>query len=164
MGRKLLLYISAVTMTLCLGLLGAYIFLKDMQIEGLNLTDFAFIPLLSFVFYIIGFSLGFGPIPWLMMGELLPAKIRGPAASLATAFNWACTSVVTLTFNDLVAQLGTGNTFWMFGVICFISFFFVLFCVPETRGVSLEDIEKKFSKQTRRMSSIANLRPSPMSV
>lgn len=45
-----------------------------------------------------------GPIPWLMMGEILPAKIRGSAASVATGFNWSCTFIVTKTFNDLIGN------------------------------------------------------------
>ena len=59
------------------------------------------IPLLALVVYVVSFSVGFGPIPWLMMGEVFPAKIRGVAASLATGFNWTCTFVVTKTFMDL---------------------------------------------------------------
>lgn len=72
MGRKMLLYVSAVIMVLTLGTLGTYMYLK--ALDSLDLQPYSFIPLLSFVFYIIGFSLGFGPIPWLMMGELLPGK------------------------------------------------------------------------------------------
>ncbi len=60
-----------------------------------------YIPLIALVVYVVCFSVGFGPIPWLMMGEVFPARIRGAAASLATAFNWACTFIVTKTFMDL---------------------------------------------------------------
>lgn len=45
-----------------------------------------------------------GPIPWLMMGEILPAKIKGSAASVATGFNWTCTFIVTKTFQDLISK------------------------------------------------------------
>ena len=57
--------------------------------------------MIALVVYVVSFSVGFGPIPWLMMGEVFPARIRGAAASLATAFNWACTFIVTKTFMDL---------------------------------------------------------------
>ena len=93
------------------------------------------------------------------------ASIRGSAASLATAFNWLCTFVVTKTFADLVGFVGMGGTFSIFCVVCIIAFFFTLFCVPETQGQSLEDIEKKMTGlKVRRMSSIANLKPLPMAV
>ncbi|XP_046384302.1 facilitated trehalose transporter Tret1-like isoform X2 [Ischnura elegans] len=146
---------------------------------ALSIASWSWLPLLAFVVYVVGFSLGFGPIPWLMMGEVLPAKIRGSAASLATAFNWTCTFIVTKTFEDLIQLIGTAGVFWLFGSIVTIGLVFVFFIVPETQGRSLEDIEmiltgrKKevhvppgYDKRVpvRRMSSIANLKPSPMGV
>lgn len=107
----------------------------------------------------LGFSLGFGPIPWLMMGEILPGKIRGSAASVATAFNWSCTFIVTKTFADIINAIGTHGTFWMFGSICVVGLAFVIFYVPETQGKSLEDIERKMMGRVRRMSSVANIKP-----
>lgn len=77
------------------------------------------------------------------MGEIFPAKVRGHAASVATAFNWACSFAVTKCFNDLIAALGAHGAFWFFGIICFLSIFFVFFFVPETKGHSLENIEKR---------------------
>ena len=59
------------------------------------------IPLLALMVYVVSFSIGFGPIPWLMMGEIFPSRIRGPAASISTAFNWTCTFIVTKTFMEL---------------------------------------------------------------
>jgi facilitated trehalose transporter len=111
---------------------------------------------------VIGFSLGFGPIPWLMMGEVLPAKVRGPAASVATAVNWSCTFLVTKSFPFLVLAAGIHGAFYLFGGMCALALVFVWACVPETQGRSLEDIEKSLTGRTvRRMSSIANLRPLP---
>ncbi|WP_266143598.1 MFS transporter [Escherichia coli] len=161
LGRKVLLYISAIAMNLSLLALGAFFFLKD---TGYDVQEYGWLPLASFVIFVVGFSLGFGPIPWLMMGEILPAKIRGPAASVATAFNWSCTFIVTKTFSDLKGAVGPYGAFWIFSAICFFSLIFVKFCVPETQGKSLEDIERKFNGPVRRMSSIANLKPMPMAV
>lgn len=94
-----------------------------------------------------------------MMGEILPGKIRGSAASVATAFNWACTFVVTKTFADIIGLIGNHGAFWFFGSVCLVGLFFVIYCVPETQGKSLEDIERKMMGPVRRMSSVANLRP-----
>ncbi|KAK6618116.1 Facilitated trehalose transporter Tret1 [Polyplax serrata] len=162
-GRKILLYVSNVSMTLTLGTLGTFFYYKNC---GVDVSDYGWLPLVSFVIYVIGFSLGFGPVPWLMVGEILPAKVRGSAASLTAAFNWMCTFIVTKAFSDIIACLGSHGAFWMFCGICFVAFFFVYFFVPETRGKSLEDIERKFASTsaTRRLSSIANLKPSPLSV
>ncbi|KAG8228525.1 hypothetical protein J437_LFUL008982 [Ladona fulva] len=144
-----------------------------------SLASWSWLPLTAFVVYVVGFSIGYGPIPWLMMGEVLPAKIRGSAASLATAFNWSCTFIVTKTFRDLLSLLGAAAVFWLFGGFVVIGLVFVFFLVPETQGRSLEEIEmiltgrKKdvhvppgYEKRVpvRRMSSIANLKPLPMGV
>lgn len=142
---------------ICLGL---FFYMKN---GGANVEAYGWLPLSSFVVYVVGFSLGFGPIPWLMMGEILPAKIRGSAASVATAFNWSCTFVVTKTFHDIVNLIGTHGTFWLFGNVCVLGLIFTVFFVPETRGRSLEEIERGLSGQTvRRMSAVANIKPTPM--
>lgn len=71
LGRKVLLFISSGTMTLMLIVFGAYFYLKA---QGFDMKEYGWIPLLSFVTFVLGFSAGFGPIPWLMMGEILPGK------------------------------------------------------------------------------------------
>ena len=159
LGRKILLYMSSVSMIVSLTTLGGFFYMK---INGMDVHAFSFLPLGSFVIYVIGFSLGFGPIPWLMMGEILPAKIRGSAASVATSFNWACTFIVTKTFSNVLEIIGQHGTFWLFGVICLIGLFFVICCVPETSGRSLEEIERGLTGPVRRMSAVANMKPTPM--
>ncbi|CAD7078271.1 unnamed protein product [Hermetia illucens] len=156
LGRKILLYISDVAMFITLFTLGGFFYAKN---HGSDVSTLGWLPLSCFVIFVIGFSLGFGPIPWLMMGEILPGKIRGSAASVATAFNWMCTFIVTKTFSDLNASIGTHGSFWMFGSICLIGLFFVIFYVPETQGKTLEDIERKMMGRVRRMSSVANIKP-----
>ncbi|CAG4979040.1 unnamed protein product [Parnassius apollo] len=162
-GRKMLLYISSVTMTLTLMTLGTFFYVRDSL--NLDVITLGWLPLTCVMIYLLGFSLAFGPIPWLMMGEILPAKIRGAAASICTSFNWLCTFTVTKTFHNILVAIGPSGTFWLFGSICFIGLFFVVVCVPETRGKSLEQIENKLTgrqtTRTRRMSSIANIKPLP---
>ena len=80
----------------------------------------------------------FGPIPWLLMGELLPRRSRSLGASLATGTNWAGTFLVTKTFLDLRNSLGTGLVFWMYGVIVGVALVFVMILIPETKGKTLE--------------------------
>ncbi|XP_047358591.1 facilitated trehalose transporter Tret1-like isoform X2 [Vespa velutina] len=161
LGRKMLLYISGVSMVITLVSLGSYFY---MNTGDTDVSNVGWIPLISLIIYVIGFSLGFGPIPWLMMGEILPARIRGTAASIATAFNWTCTFVVTKTYEDFKELIGAYGTFWFFGIICAIGLIFVNVWVPETRGRSLEEIEKRFAGPVRRMSAVANMKPTPMAV
>lgn len=159
LGRKILLYVSSVSMILSLGILGAYFYLLD-ETE-INVEPYGWLPLASFVVYVLGFSLGFGPIPWLMMGEILPARIRGPAASLCTGFNWTCTFIVTKTFLLIIDAIGSHGTFWLFGGIVCAALIFTIMFVPETRGKSLQDIERILSgEKIRRISSSENLKAS----
>lgn len=160
LGRKVLLYISAISMCITLATLGTYFYVSN--VIGVDVSDYGWVPLASFVVYVLGFSLGLGPIPWLMMGEILPSKIRGPAASLATAFNWTCTFVVTKTFVDIIDKIGPHGTFWLFSAVILVSIVFIALWVPETRGQSLQDIERQLAgMKVRRMSSVANLKPLP---
>ncbi|XP_063977490.1 facilitated trehalose transporter Tret1-like isoform X2 [Diachasmimorpha longicaudata] len=158
LGRKILLYISSAAMIVTLAALSIFFYFKE---TGHDVVAVGWLPLVSFVIYVIGFSLGFGPVPWLMMGEILPAKIRGPAASVATGFNWTCTFIVTKTFKDIIALIGTSGTFLIFAVICAAGLMFVISLVPETRGRSLEEIERRLTGPVRRMSAIANMKPVP---
>lgn len=92
------------------------------------------------------------------MGEIFPSKVRGHAASVATAFNWACSFAVTKSFNDLVGTIGAHGAFWFFGFFCFTSIFFVYMFVPETKGHSLENIEKRMlEKKPKEMSCSSKL-------
>lgn len=84
--------------------LGGYFYAKT---NGHDVSDISWLPLASLMIFVLSFSMGFGPIPWLMMGEILPAKIRGSAASVATAFNWSCTFMVTKTFQDMIGKTKT---------------------------------------------------------
>lgn len=148
LGRKILLYISSISMITTLVVLGSYFYLKDTNVD---VSSYGWVPLACLVIYVLGFSIGFGPIPWLMLGEILPSKIRGSAASLATAFNWTCTFIVTKTFQNIIVAIKMYGTIWMFAVICVIGLLFVIFFVPETRGKSLEDLEKLLTGGPRRI-------------
>jgi len=88
-------------MILTLFVLGGFFYFKS---NGKDTSNVGWLPLCCLVIYVMGFSLGFGPIPWLMMGEILPAKIRGSAASVVTGFNWLCTFLVTKTFRDMIGK------------------------------------------------------------
>ncbi|KAJ8958037.1 hypothetical protein NQ318_002043 [Aromia moschata] len=161
-GRKLLLYVSSISMVFALGILGTYFYLKDNKAAIVDLQRCGWVPLSSFILYILGFSLGFGPIPWLMMGEILPGKIRGPAASISAAFAWTCTFTVTKTFLPINEVVGTHYTLWLFAVMMLVALAFIKVFVPETMGQSLDDIERKLAGvKIKPMSSVGNLRPMP---
>ncbi|GLH14423.1 facilitated trehalose transporter Tret1-2 homolog [Gryllus bimaculatus] len=174
LGRRVLLAASAAAMALALATLGTFFYLSTCP--DVDVSGFGWLPLVSFVIFVVGFSVGFGPIPWLMMGEILPPDIRGPAASLATAVNWSCTFMVTKMFADVVEGVGSHAAFWGFCAVCVGAFVFVWACVPETRGRTLADIQRRMAgrpapQRKRRLTvsesvagwtaSMASLKPMP---
>ncbi|XP_067006760.2 facilitated trehalose transporter Tret1 isoform X2 [Anabrus simplex] len=141
-GRKILLLLSSGVETLCLGLLGLYFCLKD---SGTDVSNLGWLPLVSLAFFVVVFSLGFGPIPWMMMGELFPASVKGAASGLAVTLNWVLVFTVTKSFQNLLTALGLHFTYWLFAIICAIAAVFVFFVVPETKGKSLQEIQDELN-------------------
>ena len=99
----------------------------------------------ALVLYIAAFAVGLGPIPWLLMAEILPARARGVASSVATLTNWTCSFVVTECFSTVLAALSPQGTFLLFALVCLAGALYVAAKVPETKGVSLDQIEALFN-------------------
>lgn len=98
------------------------------------------VPLSSIALYITVFSLGFGPIPWMMLGELFSPRLKGAASSISAAFNWLLAFTVTKTFQSLVFIFGSGTTFASLAVVCTLGTIFVALLVPETKGKDMDEI------------------------
>lgn len=99
--------------------------------------------LLAFVLSYTGFfAFAMGPVPWVVIAEIFPNKIRGRAASMATSLLWTGTLVVTATFLSLIRALGVSGTFAIYASLCVLSFLFIWKMVPETRGKTLEQIQR----------------------
>lgn len=137
-GRKVLLLQSSTIMCLCLGGLGGYFYLKD---HGNDVSNIGFIPLISLVLFIVTFSLGYGPIPWMMMGELLAAEVRSIATSLTVLFNWTAVFIIAKYFEPFSTWAGNASTFWSFGAIMALGTLFGLRYVFETKGKSNAEIQ-----------------------
>ena len=90
------------------------------------------------------FAFALGPIPWVVISEIFPNKIRGRAASLATSVLWTGTLVVTFTFLTMIHALGVTGTFGIYAVLCVVTFVFIWTMVPETKGKTLEQIQREW--------------------
>jgi MFS family permease len=90
------------------------------------------------------FAFALGPIPWVVISEIFPNKIRGRAASLATSTLWTSTLIVTFTFLTMVHALGVTGTFGIYAVLCVVTFVFIWTMVPETKGKTLEQIQREW--------------------
>jgi MFS family permease len=98
----------------------------------------------SIISYTAFFAFGMGPVPWVVISEIFPNKIRGRAASVATSALWSGTLLVTFTFLSLIRALGVSGTFAIFAILSAFSFVFIWVMVPETRGKTLEEIQQQW--------------------
>lgn len=138
-GRKLLLYFSSIGMLVAEVLLGLYFYLED---KGDNVDNVPWLPIVSLIFYIIAYSIGLGPLPWTIIGELFPSNVKSFAASITTAFCWIIGFIITKFFTSVVERIGLGPSFWLFSAFCASSFFFTFIYVVETKGKSLKEIQE----------------------
>ena len=102
--------------------------------------------LLAAIFYISFFSFSLGPIILLLVAEIFPLKFRGFGMSISTMSNFLFNFTVTLSFLPLINKISENNTFYLYGIIAIFCIFYIYFMVPETKGLSLETIEKNWIK------------------
>jgi sugar porter (SP) family MFS transporter len=107
------------------------------------------------VTYVAAFAIAMGPIAWILCAEIFPAKLRGRAMSLATLAIWSACYLVSQTFPVLLQSLGATKTFWFYAACSAVTFMFVLLFIPETKGRSLEEIEKSWRKRATGSSASA---------
>ncbi|XP_049589019.1 solute carrier family 2, facilitated glucose transporter member 10 isoform X2 [Syngnathus scovelli] len=89
------------------------------------------------------YSVGFGPMTWLLLSEIFPAAVRGRAFAFTSCFNWSAHLLVAFTFLDLFNALGLSGTFLMYGMMSAVAALFFYFMLPETKGKTLEEIDRE---------------------
>ncbi len=139
LGRKPLLLIASAGMGISLFLLGGAFILK--KFEG------PWVLILVLV-YVASFAVAMGPVVWVVMSEIFPTRIRGRAMSIATVCLWIACYGVSQLFPLMLERL-EGYAFFVYASMCVVSFAFVLGCLPETKGRSLEEIEKSWLRPFR---------------
>ena len=167
LGRKVLLVASSILICISTGMLGLYYFLTDFVCSLYNATNmtanasslpfycdpisshFFVLAIVSILLSIIAFSIGWSTLPWMMISELSPLRVRGILSGIALFTNWGSAAFVTFFFplyQNIVQPYGS---WWTLTVITFFSIPFVIFFVPETKGRSLENIEDGFKSKER---------------
>ncbi|KAF8103253.1 hypothetical protein N665_0188s0200 [Sinapis alba] len=143
-GRRLLLTISSVGMTISLVIVAAAFYLKEFVSHDSDMYSMlSILSVVGVVAMVVCFSLGMGPIPWLIMSEILPVNIKGLAGSIATLANWFISWLITMTANLLLAW-SSGGTFTLYALVCAFTVVFVTLWVPETKGKTLEELQAMF--------------------
>jgi sugar porter (SP) family MFS transporter len=102
------------------------------------------LPMLLLVLAAIGcYAMSLAPVTWVVISEVFPNRIRGAAMAVAVSALWIACFILTYTFPILNSKLGSAKTFWLYAAICVAGFIFIKFKLPETRGKSLEQIERE---------------------
>ncbi len=141
LGRKPLLYFGLTGVMLSLFALGT-----SFAFAGILGSSLKWVAVGSLVTYIVCFAMSLGPIGWILVSEVFPLKIRGVAMSVCTVSNFAFNFFVVASFPVLLNRIGGAWTFWMFGIVSILCIIFVYFFVPETKGISLEQIESNWRR------------------
>ena len=132
-GRKSILLVCLAAMTLIyLGL--GYVFYAE-----LGGTSVVVLVLLNVMFY----SISLAPLLWVVLSEIFPNRIRGAAISIGALAHWVGNFTLTYSFPTIKESLGWANNFWLYGVICAIGFVVIWWILPETKGKTLEQLEKE---------------------
>ena len=145
-GRKPLLLAGLTGIALALAILGFGYLLPGLK------GVVSYITFAGLVLYIMSFAASFGVVLWVVLPELFPLKVRGSAMSVCTILHWSSNLVVSLTFLPLIDAVGETAVFWGYGLISIGAFIFVYLLMPETKGRSLEQIQRDFRSESESLS------------
>ncbi len=135
-GRRALMITGSAALAVIYAILGtAYYF----EVSGWAM-------LLLVVLAIAAYAMSLAPIVWVVLSEIFPARLRGAMMALSTFCLWAASFLLTYTFPLLNEWLKASGTFWVYGGICLAGYLFIRRRLPETKGKTLEQIEKEITK------------------
>jgi sugar porter (SP) family MFS transporter len=135
LGRRPLMMVASAGMAASLLLLG-FLFRAQPPPAAMVLA--------TILVYVGSFSVGLGPGVWVVISELFPTRIRGRAMSIATVALWLACILVAATFLSLVEAIGSTGAFWLYAATSVLNFLFIWRVMPETKGRSLEEIERSW--------------------
>ncbi|HEU5127633.1 MAG TPA: sugar porter family MFS transporter [Glycomyces sp.] len=142
-GRKKLLLSGSALMFVTLGTMAIIFANAARDAEGNPLLGDAagMLALVAANLYVFGFAFTWGPVVWVLLGEMFPNRIRATALGVAAAAQWISNWLITTTFPQL-SEVGLGLAYGLYAIFALLSFFFVYRTVPETKDVELEDMER----------------------
>lgn len=136
LGRRALMLFGAIGLACIYAILGTCYYF---EITGVAV-------LIMVVAAIACYAMTLAPVTWVVLSEIFPNRIRGMAMAVSTFALWTACFILTFTFPLLNKGLGAYGTFWLYGIVCLSGFVFIKMTLPETKGKSLEEIEKKLTK------------------
>ncbi len=137
LGRRILMYIGSIGYIISLGLVSAAFFLNW---EGMAVPIFLFM-------FIASHAIGQGAIIWVFISEIFPNHLRASGQSFGTSTHWVLAAIIPSMVPMLFSTIGAGVVFLVFAIMMVFQLLFVIFVMPETKGISLEDLSKKLTRQ-----------------
>ncbi|MFD2255482.1 sugar porter family MFS transporter [Luteolibacter algae] len=132
-GRRPLMLLGSGGLMVTYGILGACFYF---ELKGIFV-------LVAVLVAIACYAMTLAPITWVLLSEIFPNRIRGAAMSLCVSALWIACFALTVTFKPMNVALGASGTFWLYGLICMVGFWVIHRWIPETKGKSLEEIERE---------------------
>jgi len=140
-GRRKIFFSGLTGMVLALVGTGLAFFLKPMLGDSL-----IYVALVTILLFNSFFAFSLAPLGWLIISEVFPLKVRGLGMSIGSLTNWITNAIVAFTFLKLVNYLSPAGAFWIYAGVCVIALIWGYHYIPETKGVSLEQIEDHWRK------------------
>uniref|UniRef100_A0A6P7GR80 Facilitated trehalose transporter Tret1-like n=1 Tax=Diabrotica virgifera virgifera TaxID=50390 RepID=A0A6P7GR80_DIAVI len=147
-GKRCLLIISGVGMAVSHFLLAFFFYLKNVQ--HTDVSNLGWVPIVSVVVYIITYCLGFGALPFAVMGEIFPGNVKSIASSTTSSFCWILGFLISNYFGVVSNLIGQSGSFGFFGICCIISALYVFKFVPETTGKNVNEIQCLLDGSTKK--------------
>lgn len=148
-GRRPILLVGSVGMALSLGTMALAFSTASGTGSDVSLSGaWGPVALVAANVFVVSFGASWGPLVWVLLGEIFPSRIRARALGLAAAAQWIANFAITLTFPSMAAA-SLPLTYGMYALFAVASFFFVMFKIPETNGMTLEQAETLFDKEPK---------------
>lgn len=144
LGRKPILLVSAGGMALAHATMGLYFYMDYIKSDAVD--SISWLPIFSLIFFVTVYCIGFGPLPWAVLGELFPPNVKSIASSMVASTCWILGFIVLQFFSTLDEAVGSHWSFWIFGICCVIAFIFTFTQLMETKGMSLDEIQQALNK------------------
>lgn len=145
MGRKQLMYMGSIGYIVSLSLVACAFFLHW---EGISVAFFLFL-------FIAAHAIGQGTVIWVFISEIFPNHLRGYGQSFGSSVHWILAAVVPSLIPILFATIGPGIVFTFFAFMMFLQLLFVAFVMPETKGISLEELSKSLTRTKKRKTKLS---------
>ena len=150
--------------------LGYFFYIKKLgetSMDDARLAEsIGWLPVASLMIFIATYSIGWGPLPWGIMGEMFASDVKSLASSITVCACWGLGFLITKFYSDIDSAFGTYTAFWIFGGFSALSVLFAIFILPETKGKSLEQIQAELGgnpdTQASSFTTVSNLKHDEM--